>query len=157
MSDEERINPGHQNQRSFLKVVGPLLLVVGIGFMAVGIISFFSTFGSFGSSPKYFWCCFVGMPIMAVGGVMTKFAYMGKVARYSAAELAPVAKDAFNYLAKESSEGISDIAQTLKKSSSQNGLEDVESRIAKLEELRRKDIINDEDYEEQKDRILSEI
>ena len=88
---------------------------------------------------------------------MTKFAYMGKVARYSAAELAPVAKDTLNYIAKESSEGISSVAQTIKESSSNIDVGSIEARIAKLNHLRQKGIINDEDYEEQKDRILSEL
>jgi hypothetical protein len=82
---------------------------------------------------------------------------MGKVARYSAAELAPVAKDTFNYVAKESSEGVSSIAKSIKQGPQNSDVSSIEIRIAKLDHLRQKDIINDEDYEEQKDRILSEL
>jgi hypothetical protein len=118
--------------------------------MATGMVSFFSSFGSFGGPPEYFWCCFVGMPIMFVGGVMTKFAYMGKVARYSAAELAPVAKDTFNYVAKESSEGVSSIAKSIKQGSPKSDVSSIETRIAKLDHLRQKGIINDEDLKNKK-------
>ncbi len=152
-----KINPNHKTQNLFLKTFGPLILIVGIGFMATGILSFFFSFGSFGGKPKYFWCCFVGMPIMFIGAVMTKLAYIGKIARYTAAELAPVTKDAFNYVAKESSEGISSIANALNENSSNSNVSNIESRIAKLDDLRKKGLIDDEDYEEQKDRILSEL
>ena len=152
-----KINPDHKSQNTFLKTFGPLVLIVGLGFMATGMISFFSAFGSFDGFPKYFWCCFVGMPLMFIGIVMTKFAYMGKVARYSAAELAPVAKDTFSYFAKESSDGVSSIPKNIKGVTPNIDVKSIEIRIAKLDHLRQKGLINNEDYEEQKDRILSEI
>jgi len=103
-----RINPNHTQQRTFLRVVGPVILLIGLSFIAVGMVSFFSAFGSFGP-PKYFWCAFVGMPIAFVGLVLCKFAFMGKVARYAAGEMAPVGKDSFNYMANEKKEGVADI------------------------------------------------
>lgn len=87
----------HGEARSFLRIVGPTVLAVGLIFMIVGVGSFFSSFGSMGP-PKYFWCIFVGMPLLFVGGVMTKFAYMGSVFRYVAGETAPVARDTINYM-----------------------------------------------------------
>jgi len=149
-----KINPNHRAQNAFLKTFGPLVLLVGIVFLAIGTIDFFVSSSNF-QSPKYFWCCFVGIPITFFGAFMTKMAYMGKVARYSAAELAPVAKDTFNYVANESAEGISSIAQALKETPADGS--SIEARITKLDELRKKGIINDEDFEEQKDRILSEL
>ena len=47
-----------------------------------------------------FWCCFVGMPLLFVGGVMCMFGFMGAVARYTAAEQVPVATDAISDLAE---------------------------------------------------------
>jgi len=46
--------------------------------------SFFSAFGG-GGSPRLFWCCFVGVPLLFVDGVMCMFGFMGSVARYTAA------------------------------------------------------------------------
>ncbi len=66
MSDEERINPGHETARNLLRVVGPLTFAVGGVFMLVGLGSFFSAFGG-GGPPSLFWCSFVGMPLMFVG------------------------------------------------------------------------------------------
>ena len=108
------------------------------------------------------------MPIIFVGIVMTKMGYLGKVARYTSQELAPVGKDTFNYMAKETKEGVADMSEAffegMAKGLGQDERDDgkeskltIEERIRKLETLKEKGIINDEDFEEQKDRILSEI
>ncbi len=163
-----KINPNHEKPRNFLRTVGPVLLLVGGGFMIAGFVDFFSAFGSFGKQPKLFWCFFVGMPFIFVGIVMTKMGYLGKVARYTSQELAPVGKDTFNYMAKETKEGVTDMSEAffegMSKGLSQDEGEDeedkeltIEERIRKLETLRDKGLINEEDFEEQKDRILSEI
>ena len=81
---------------------------------------------------------------------------MGKISRYAAGEIAPVAKDTFNYLAKETKEGVSSISENL--SNPQNKSQStIEERVKKLEKLKLSGVINEEDFEEQKDRILSEI
>ena len=77
--------------------------------MVVGMASFFTSFGSF-QPPKYFWCCFVGIPLMGVGLAITKFAYMGAVFRYISAESAPVAKDTINYMAVETRDAVRHVA-----------------------------------------------
>ena len=59
-----KINPNHEKPRNFLRTVGPVLLLVGGGFMIAGFVDFFSAFGSFGKQPKLFWCFFVGMPFI---------------------------------------------------------------------------------------------
>jgi len=61
--------------------------------------SFFSAFGG-GGPPRLFWCCFVGMPLLFVGGGMCMLGFMGSVARYMAAEQVPVATDAINDFAE---------------------------------------------------------
>jgi len=150
-----KINPNHQNQRSALKLIGPIMLGIGIIFIAVGVISFFSAFGSF-ESPKYFWCCFVGVPLMGIGARITKYAYMEKIARYSAGELAPVAKDVIRYLKKDTSDNTKKTPDS-SILNNQSKIGSVEERIEKLKKLKEKGIIDAEDFEEQKDRILTEI
>jgi hypothetical protein len=105
MIDEERLNPGHSNIRGVLRVVGPLVAGLGLVFTIVGIGSFFAAFGSFGP-PRYFWCAFVGMPLLFVGIAISKFAFLGRLTRYVAGESAPVAKDTFNYLAQGTQPGV---------------------------------------------------
>ena len=88
----------HRGARNFLRAAGLLTAAVGLVFLVVGMASFFSAFGG-GGSPRLFWCCFVGMPLLFAGGVMCMFGFMGAVARYTAAEQVPVATDAVNELA----------------------------------------------------------
>lgn len=104
-----KIDPGHNKPRNVLRIVGPIILGLGVLLIVIGIASFFMSMGGF-EPPKYFWCAFLGIPLVFVGGVMTQFGYMGKVARYAAGEMAPVAKDTFNYVATESKEGITAVA-----------------------------------------------
>lgn len=150
------INPNHRGQRALLRIVGPVILAAGLILVAIGMISFFSAFGGSGS-PRYFWCAFVGMPAAFVGSVLCKFAFLGKVARYAAGELAPVGKDTFNYMAKETREGVSEISEAIFEGKSQAERASVEERIKNLQAMRESGLINEQDFEEQKDRILSEL
>ena len=53
---------------------------------------------------------FIGFPLMFAGLVMTMFGYAGKMARYQAAEIAPVQKDTFNYMADGTKDGVRTVA-----------------------------------------------
>jgi Double zinc ribbon len=110
MTDLE--DPGHDDVRSLLRTLGPALAVLGLIFMVIGIGNFFASFGSFGP-PRYFWCAFVGMPLLGVGIGISKFAYMGAVTRYVASEVAPVAKDATNYMVEGTKDSIRDVATAI--------------------------------------------
>ena len=102
-------NPQHQAVRNLLRTVGPIVFGVGLVFLIVGVVSFFSAFGGMGP-PRFFWCAFVGMPLMFVGGVMCQYGFLGAWARYMASEAAPVATDTFNYVADETRDGVKTIA-----------------------------------------------
>ncbi|MHC4985003.1 MAG: zinc ribbon domain-containing protein [Planctomycetota bacterium] len=129
-----QIDPGHAGTRSVLKTVGPLMILVGAIFAIIGMVSFFSSFNragrDFGSPPlssdspfdsvrsterssgmpQYFWCAFIGLPMVGFGIMVTKYAYMGRVARYVAGEVAPVAKDTLNYMADGVKESVRELA-----------------------------------------------
>lgn len=113
LNEEERLNPGHHQFRAVLRVVGPAVFVLGVVFTGIGMISFFSAMGSF-EPPRYFWCCFVGMPLMGIGGMLTKIGYLGAMYRYLAGEAAPVQKDTFNYLARGTSPGIKELTRAVR-------------------------------------------
>lgn len=100
---------GNANVRQSLRLIGPAVLVVGVLFTLVGMGSFFSSFGTF-EPPRNFWCAFVGLPLIAFGAAITMFAFLGAFVRYQAGEVAPVAKDTFNYLANGTSEGVKTLA-----------------------------------------------
>lgn len=76
-----------------------LVGAAGLVLLIIGLVSFFTAFGG-GEPPRLFWCCFVGMPLLFVGGVMCLFGFMGAVARYTAAEQVPAATDAICDLAQ---------------------------------------------------------
>jgi len=109
MRDEERLNPGHSKVRGVLRLVGPTVALAGLVLTAIGMISFFGAFGG-GGFPRYFWCAFLGIPMLGVGLMICQFAYMGKIGRYVAGESAPVAKDTFNYMAEGTQEGVEQMA-----------------------------------------------
>lgn len=104
--------PKHKGARSLLRVAGPLIAAVGLVFLIIGMASFFSAFGS-GGSPRLFWCCFVGIPVLFVGGVMCLFGFMGAIARYTAAEQVPVATDAINDLAEGTQNAVKTVARAV--------------------------------------------
>ena len=150
------MNPNHKKQRSVLRTIGPLVALVGLIFLAIGMISFFTAFGSYGP-PKYFWCAFVGMPLTFIGLIICKFAFMGKIARYTANEIAPVGKDTFNYMAKGTQEGVEDISEAVYKGKSQAEADSIKERLSRLKELKNQGLISETDFKTQKDRILSEL
>lgn len=93
----EPFDPQHIGARAILRFVGPAMAVVGTLFMIMGLVDFFSAFGGM-HQPDKFWCLFVGMPLLGIGLSISKFAYMGAIARYMADEVAPVGKDVVNYM-----------------------------------------------------------
>src|SRR4051812_38023240 len=111
--DDRRLQPvRHQAVRSVLRVVGPLTALAGLIFLIVGVASFFSSFGTF-EPPHYFWCCFVGIPLLGVGLMLTKAGYIGDIYRYFAAETTPVATDAFNEMAEGMQPGMRTTARSI--------------------------------------------
>lgn len=92
---------GLRNQtgvRTLFRVLGPLVVLVGLAFVVLAGIDFFGSMGSFTGQPTRFWMFFVGLPLLAVGGWLTMAGFMGAGARYTAGEYAPVVKDTAGYL-----------------------------------------------------------
>ncbi|HZZ29232.1 MAG TPA: zinc ribbon domain-containing protein [Pirellulales bacterium] len=99
----------HNLLRSLLRLVGPMLVGVGLLLIIIAMVSFFSAFGGM-EPPRYFWCAFVGMPVLAVGLAISRFAYLGAFARYMADEVAPVGRDAANYMVDGTKDSLRDMA-----------------------------------------------
>jgi hypothetical protein len=112
MSDEPNIDPRHSVTRAVLGILGPTLAGVGLLFAVIGFGSFFSSFGTF-EPPRYFWCVFVGLPLLAAGIALSMFAFSGSIARYYFGENVPVMKDTFNYLAQGTKGGVRTTAQAV--------------------------------------------
>lgn len=122
----ERIDPGHESKRQTMTILGIILIIAGGILLIVGITTFAQPFTT--SSREFFAdpdgvmdrnssAGFGGIAMIGLGGFaamigisLLTFANRGKIARYQAGEIAPVAKDTFNYVAKESSEGVKHLA-----------------------------------------------
>ncbi|HVR75867.1 MAG TPA: zinc ribbon domain-containing protein [Planctomycetota bacterium] len=105
----QQMDPQQNPTRNVLRILGPAVVVVGLIFAAIGIGSFFSAFGGSGP-PRYFWCAFIGLPLLGLGGIICKFAFLGPVTRYMANEVAPVGKDVVNYMAEGTRGAVRDVA-----------------------------------------------
>jgi hypothetical protein len=112
MNDNRLKSPRHDTSRTVLRVVGPSAALVGLVFTIVGISSFFSALNDFGP-PRYFWCAFVGIPLIGVGMMISQLGYMGAIYRYIAAESTPVARDTFNDLGEGIRPGVKAVAQAV--------------------------------------------
>lgn len=112
MNDENRIDPGHNGVRDFCRIAGPVCLVIAVSLIAIAFINFAMAFGG-SEPPKLFWCFFLAMPFFIAGAAMTNFGYMGKVARYTAGEMAPVAKDTINYMVDGTQESMKKTASAI--------------------------------------------
>jgi len=97
--------------RKVLRVVGPITLSVGVICFVIAVIDFFGAIN--GSFPSLFFLGFIGVPLFGIGGAMTQFGYMGKIARYSASQMAPVAKDVTNYMLDGTKDSITGIASSV--------------------------------------------
>ena len=106
------IDPQHGDKRRIVRLIGMCLLAIGGILILIGMVSFFAAFGGNGP-PRYFWCAFLGMPIFFVGSVLTMFGFVGAVSRFSAGEMAPVAKDTFNYMAEGTQDGVKTLASAI--------------------------------------------
>jgi hypothetical protein len=112
MSEESKIDPGHSSSRQFLRILGPTMAALGLLLTIIGFGSLLSSFRST-EPPRYFWCGFVGMPLLFVGAAMSMFGFLGSVTRYVSGEAAPVQKDTFNYLAQGTREGVKTLASAV--------------------------------------------
>jgi ribosomal protein L40E len=72
----------------------------------------FGDFDHFGP-PRYFWCLFVGIPLIAIGGILTKLGYLGAISRYLSGEVSPVARDTFNNMAHGTRGGVETLANAI--------------------------------------------
>ena len=108
----KHIDPGHEDRRRPLRIIGPAVAGIGLVFTIIGFVSFFASFGTH-ESPRYFWCLFVGLPLTAVGVMVSMFAFLGTFTRYTANEVAPVGKDVVNYMAAGTKDAVRDMASAV--------------------------------------------
>jgi len=151
----------HASGRTVLRVLGFTFVLVGAVFALIGLVDFFSAFGSF-HPPTLFWCAFVGLPLVAFGVMMLKAGYLGAMARYVADETVPVARDSAVDLAEGLRPTIRGIASDLREdrqpaATVQPSHEDPAVRLARLDKLRKDGLVTEAEYAGQRARILGEL
>jgi hypothetical protein len=101
---------GQQGARTAFRVAGVVLLVVALGFLAVGLADFFGSMDSF-DGPHEFWMVFVGILVLGPAGWCVQAGFMGAASRYLAGETMPVVKDSAAYLTD--GEGVLGVGRTV--------------------------------------------
>lgn len=119
-------SPQHRGAQKFLRIGGAVILALGGVLELVGFGGFFASVVSHSGLRAQFVCQSIGLSLMWLGGVMCLFGFLGAITRYVAAEQAPVAKDALNYLA----EGTQEAVHTVARSAAQGVTEGVARRRA---------------------------
>lgn len=135
--EERKIDAKHGGIRTFLRIAGPVALICGVLLTVHGFTGFLSSgrtptsggtfrlpesFGPFEEQVRHgleqnlhpkarsFGCIVGGFFLSGLGLMMTAWGFMGAVLRYQAAEVVPVGKDAFNYVAHGTRDGVKTVA-----------------------------------------------
>ena len=113
LGKEPFIPDKHLQMKSMFRRIGPLLLVIGVVCIIIAMVDFFTL--DFFEEPKYFWLFFVAMPIIFIGFIVTNAGYAQDAAKYMSREMAPVTSETFNYIAKETQEGVEAVAKAVQR------------------------------------------
>ena len=86
----------NQRRRNAFRLIGGVLVAVGLVFLVVAMVDFLGAMGSndFDARPTKFWMAFVGLPLIAVGGWLLQAGFLGAVSSYVADESAPALRTA---------------------------------------------------------------
>ncbi len=107
-----QIDPSHERRRSFMRFAGVGTLLAGLILTTVGFTSFFMAFGSF-EPPRYFWAAFLGIPLIAVGGICTMMGNLGNYYRYLSAEMTPAGQEILRSMAAGSHDAVETVAHAV--------------------------------------------
>jgi hypothetical protein len=106
MSNNGGVNsPDHLAARAMLRMIGPGVALLGLVLVGIGVASFFTAFGTFGP-PRYFWCAFVGIPVLGLGLIMSQYGFLGSIFRYQAREATPALTEAFRAMSQGAAPGV---------------------------------------------------
>ena len=145
-----RVNPDRGSHVAALRIGGFLLTLVGGVLTAVGLISFFDAFGSM-RPPRYFWCAFVGLPVLGLGLGLLRAGFLGLASRYVAGETVPVVADSIETVVDE-------VGPALRRAVSADppGL-NPEERLERLDQLLASGRIDEREHREQRERVLRDL
>ncbi len=91
--------PHHERIRSLLRGVGIVLIAAGAVMALIGLLDLTASLGEPFRQPTKFVYLIIGLPVVGVGLAIAGVGYLGRILRYQAGEIAPVAKDTIEYVA----------------------------------------------------------
>jgi hypothetical protein len=133
----------HAAKRNVLRILGFIVLLVGVPLALTGFISFFSAFGTF-QPPKYFWCAFIGLPMIGIGIALLKMGFLGAAATYVSDEVTPTVGKAAGHIGSEIANAIKDA-------------QDPSARLEKLKQLKDQGLITEAEYAVKRQGILKNL
>jgi transcriptional regulator with XRE-family HTH domain/ribosomal protein L40E len=109
---------GQNNKpRTAIRIIGWILLPIGLVCLIVAGVNFALSATNF-EMPSLFFLFYIGGPLLFIGIACLLFGYLGKINRYTAHEVAPVAKDTTNYIIDGTRD---ELKETLKSVKDDNG------------------------------------
>ena len=102
----------HEQTRKKFKILALIFFPLGAVLFITGLINFFMSMYS-GTMPVLFWCAFLGIIFLGIGGTCARFGFMRQVTTYVASQTAPVAKDTINYMSTNTADSLAHTASTI--------------------------------------------
>ena len=82
-------NDKHNKVKTRLKIIGFIVLAIGLACTVTGMVDFFTTAMNMKGMPKLFWLLFIGVPMLGIGGALLGFAFQREIMRYTKNEAVP--------------------------------------------------------------------
>ena len=109
--DNKEYENRHEATAKKFRIIGPILLVIGLGCVITAFVDFFATMNSKGfDGPSLFWLFFVGFPFIAAGISLTVLGNQRRMTSFFMSQNAPAAKDYTNYMLDGTSDTIAKTA-----------------------------------------------
>ena len=145
-------NPNHERTRNALRIAGFVFCTIGGVFALIGVIDFFSVFGTF-KQPTLFWCLMVGVLLIGIGSWCVKAGFLGAASKYVADEVTPTVARSTKYVAREVGAALQ---ETLAEDSTRkNERHDPAARLKQLEQLKADGLVSGEEYARKRQEILN--
>ena len=87
------MNNNHQKIKRGLRISGIICLSLGTVLSVIGFIDFIITMVNLTGVPKLFFLLFIGLPLVASGGMMLMFSFRKEILQYTKNETMPVYKE----------------------------------------------------------------
>jgi ribosomal protein L40E len=104
------VDPGQERIQGTLCVFGLVLLGLGLVLTAIGLINFFTAFGTI-QALRYLGAVVLGLPLIAIGAGLTRVGYSGEIMRDFSRGGTPGVRDAANPLAEFTPQGVETTAR----------------------------------------------